>query len=150
MDLEQEDIECIWTEILFPKTKSFLVGIIYRPPDSSKHLCANFNCKFESMLSTISAENKECILSGDINCNFLVSSDHKEMKSILTYFGLKQLIISPTRITRESKTLIDVICSNVPHTPYSKMAAILVFFCLLENEPLLPRLRENILLKFRV
>ena len=28
------------------------------------------------------------------------------------------------------------------------MAAILVFFCLLENEPLLPRLRENILLNF--
>ena len=37
------------------------------------------------------------------------------MKSILTYFGLKQLITTPTRITRESKTLIDVICSNVPH-----------------------------------
>jgi len=115
MDLEQEDIECIWIEILFPKSKSFLVGIIYHPPDSSKHLCANFNCKFESMLLTISAENKECILSGDINCNFLVSSDHKEMKSILTYFGLKQLITSSTRITCESKTLIDVICSNVPH-----------------------------------
>ena len=46
MDLEQEDIECIWIEILFPKTKGFLVGIIYRPPDSSKHLCANFNCNF--------------------------------------------------------------------------------------------------------
>ena len=28
------------------------------------------------------------------------------------------------------------------------MAAILVFFCLLENEPLLPRSRENILLNF--
>ena len=28
------------------------------------------------------------------------------------------------------------------------MAAILVFFCSLENEPLLPRLRENILLNF--
>ena len=66
------------------------------------------------MLSTISTENKECILLGDVNCNFLVSSDHKEMKSILTYFGLKQLITNyPTRITRESKT--DVICSNVPH-----------------------------------
>ena len=115
MDLEQEDIECIWIEILFPKTKGFLVGIIYRPPDSSKHLCPNFNYKFESMLSTVSAENKECILSGDINCNYLVPSDHKEIKSILSYFGLKQLISSPTRITRESKTLIDVICSNVPH-----------------------------------
>ena len=64
------------------------------------------------MLSSVSAENKECILTGDINCNYLVSSDHKEIKSILAYFSLKQLIISPARITRESKTLIDVICSN--------------------------------------
>ena len=35
-----------------------------------------------------------------------------------------------------------------PDTPYSKMAAILVLFCLLANKPLLPRLRENILLYF--
>jgi len=34
------------------------------------------------------------------------------------------------------------------NTPYSKMADILVFFCLLENERVLPRLRENILLNF--
>ena len=67
----------------------------------------------------MSAENKERILPGDINCNYLVSSDHKEIKSILTSFGLKQLITSPTRITRESKTLIDVICSNEPHNIYS-------------------------------
>ena len=30
-------------------------------------------------------------------------------------------------------------------TPYSKMAAILVFFCLLANKPLPPDLREHIL-----
>lgn len=71
------------------------------------------------MLSTVSAENKECILSGDINCNYLVSSDHNEIKTILTSFGLKQLITSPTRISFESKTLIDVICSNEPHNIYS-------------------------------
>ena len=39
-------------------------------------------------------------------------SNHKEIKSILPSFGLKQLISTPTRITRESKTLIDIICSN--------------------------------------
>ena len=114
MDLEDEDIECIWIEILFPKTKGFLIGIVYRPPDSSKHLCADFNCKFESMLSTVSSEDKECILAGDINCNYLVPSDHKEIKSVLASLGLKQLISTPTRITRESKTLIDIICSNEP------------------------------------
>ena len=114
LDLEQEDIECIWLEILFPKTKGLLIGIIYRPPDSSKHLCPDFNCKFDSMLSTVSSENKECILTGDINCNFLANSDHKELKSIVAPFGLKQLIRIPTRITPESQTLIDVICTNEP------------------------------------
>ena len=71
------------------------------------------------MLSTVSAENKECILSADINCNYSVSSDCKEIKSILSYFGLKQLITSPARITPESKTLMDVTCSNELHNIYS-------------------------------
>ena len=34
------------------------------------------------------------------------------------------------------------------NTPYSKMAALLVIFCLLTNLSLLPRLNENILLNF--
>ena len=69
------------------------------------------------MLSTVSAENKECILSADINCNYSVSSDCKEIKSILSSFGLKQLITSPA--SPESKTLMDVTCSNEPHNIYS-------------------------------
>lgn len=63
----------------------------------------------------MSLENKECILTGDINCNFLANSDHKELKSIVASFGLKQLIRTPTRIMPESQTLTDVICSNEPH-----------------------------------
>ena len=34
------------------------------------------------------------------------------------------------------------------HTPYSKMAAILVFFCLIANWPFCPRSSVNILLNF--
>ena len=37
-DLENELIECIWIEILFPNTKGLLLGIVYRPPDSSNHI----------------------------------------------------------------------------------------------------------------
>ena len=84
-------------------------------PYSSTHLCVDFNCKYESILSTVSAEDKECILSADINCNYSVSSDCKEIKSILCSLGLKQLITSTARITPESKTLMDVTCSNEPH-----------------------------------
>eukprot|EP00794_Sanderia_malayensis_P002144 gene2144-2438_t len=112
LDLEDDNIECIWIEILFPKSKGFLIGVIYRPPDSSKHLPETFNETFESMLSKVISEDKECILTGDINCNYLERSDHKELKAIFSSFNLKQLISSPTRITKESKTLIDVICCN--------------------------------------
>ena len=119
LDLEQDSIECMWIEVLFPKTKGFLVGFIYRPPDSSKHLCKNFNCKLESMLTNVSLENKECILTGDMNCNYLVNSDHKELKSILIAFGFKQLIKDPTRVTQESRSLIDVIYTNEPCNVYS-------------------------------
>ena len=64
------------------------------------------------MMSTVVFEDKECILTGAINCNYLENSDHKELKTILSSFNLKQLISSPTRITKESKTLIDVNFSN--------------------------------------
>lgn len=119
LDLERDGIECIWIEILFPKSKGILIGFIYRPPSSSKHLCADFENKLESMLSAVSSENKECILTGDINCNYLVSSDNKELKAMLLSFGLKQLIKDPTRVTQDSKTLIDVIYTNRPQNVYS-------------------------------
>ena len=121
MDLEQEDIECISSGLkyYFLKLKAFLLGLFIALRIllniSAQISITNLNACF----STVSAENKECILSGNINCNCLVPSDHKEIKSILSYFGLKQLISSPTRITRESKTLIDVICCNVPHNIFS-------------------------------
>ena len=114
-DLEQKDVECIWIEILFPRSKGFLVGIIYHPRDSSRHLPNDFGEKFESMLMNMATEGKECIITGDMNCNYSNNSDHKELKSIITSFGLKQLVSAPTRITKESKSLIDVIHSNEPH-----------------------------------
>ena len=71
------------------------------------------------MFMNISLENKECILTGDMNCNYLVDSDHKELKSILTAFGFKQLIRDPTRVTHDSRSLIDVIYTNEPWNIYS-------------------------------
>ena len=34
-DLETDEIECIWVKVDIFKSKSFLVGCIYRPPPSS-------------------------------------------------------------------------------------------------------------------
>eukprot|EP00794_Sanderia_malayensis_P006539 gene6539-7278_t len=113
-DLEQPEIECIWLEILFPKTKGILTGIIYRPPDTSKYLPENYVAKFKTMLDIISTENKENLILGDLNCNYQDKTDHKELKDLLYSFGMKQLITAPTRVTKLSSTLIDVILSNEP------------------------------------
>ena len=59
-------------KFLSPKTKEFLIGVIYRPPDSSKYLIENFN----GNLSRVVQEDKECVLTCDINYDYLGSSDH--------------------------------------------------------------------------
>ena len=53
-DLEQPKIECIWLEMLFPKTREILIGIIYRPPDTSKYLPDNYLTKLKSLIDIIS------------------------------------------------------------------------------------------------
>ena len=42
------------------------------------------------MIETVDYENKEAILTGDLNCNYLVHNDHKEIKEILYRNKLKQ------------------------------------------------------------
>eukprot|EP00794_Sanderia_malayensis_P002185 gene2185-2485_t len=49
-DLEEDCIECIWTDVLVKNSKPFLVGNLYRPPDSSDYLPEDFNHRFETML----------------------------------------------------------------------------------------------------
>ena len=57
VDLELDDIECLWIEVLFPKSKGFLIGFFL---SSSRFVeTSSQNCKLESMLTNISLENKE-------------------------------------------------------------------------------------------
>ena len=111
-DLEHLETECIWLEILQKKSKSFLIGILYRPPDSSKHLHKNFLQTLSNVLSTISNSNKEIIIIGDINANYLNNKDHKPLKELFQINGFHQTIKGATRITKDSETLIDVIFTN--------------------------------------
>ena len=102
-------------EIFSKQTKAFLICVLYRPPDSSKHLHKNFNEKLENFLSTITHENKELIIiMGDINCNYLDKKVGKPLKELLSLHGLIQIIKGPTRITGTTESLIDVILSTKP------------------------------------
>ena len=63
------DIEAICLEINKPKIKPMLLSTWYRPPDSSIEL---FD-KFENFLQKADDENKELIITGDLNCNILAT-----------------------------------------------------------------------------
>ena len=121
-DLETPEIECIWVEIEIFKGKNFVVGCIYRPPDSSNYLNKEFNNFLNEMLSKVNKISMETFLLGDINVNFLTKSNNKEIKNIFVTHGLTQIVKSPTRVTKDTKTLIDVILtSNNSHVQCTKV-----------------------------
>ena len=111
-DLETHDIACLWIEICPNKGKSFLVGTIYRPPDSK----IEYNDRFEEFIDFVSNQNKEFILLGDFNRNLLSQEIDRDWGNFTSSLGLTQLISEPTRVTQESRTLIDHIYTNNEET----------------------------------
>ena len=111
-DLETNDISCLWIEICPKIGKSFLVGNMYRPPDSR----IEFNDRFEEFIDVVSNQNKEFILLGDFNRNLLNPEIDRDWGNFTSSLGLTQLISEPTRVTHESQTLIDHIYTNNEET----------------------------------
>ena len=113
-DLETENVESIWIEIFVTKSKSFLIATFYRPPISSKYLPIDFNKNFNDLLTRASTENKETLILGDFNVDFLKNDNNKVIKDTFKLHGFTQLIKYATRITKDSQTLIDLIATNRP------------------------------------
>ena len=78
--VKQADLECIWLEIRPSKSKSLLIGNIYRPPNSTVHCYEIFKENIENVLR----EEKEMYLMGEVNRDLLNKqtkqawSDYKE------------------------------------------------------------------------
>ena len=103
-DLKTNDISCFWLQISPDKGKSFLVGNIYRPPDSK----IEYNDRFEEFIDAVLNEDKEFILLGDINKNLLNNDIERECGYFITSLGLTQLVSEPTRVTNDSSTLMTI------------------------------------------
>ncbi|XP_057299216.1 uncharacterized protein LOC130629859 [Hydractinia symbiolongicarpus] len=111
-DLEINEIEGIWLEICPKNAKSYLLSVIYRPPDNSKYLNKDFSYLLSDVLSLTLDGIKVVIILGDLNVDFLKKNDHVGIKTALTLHGFKQVIKSPTRIAETSQTLIDIIATT--------------------------------------
>ena len=98
IDLEKDNIECLWTELKLNK-KSLLLGNIYRPPNATT---AFFN-DLEAMLEKVATQSKGVVLVGDLNINLLTKSGLAErMDLTASENSLIQLVSTPTRITNQT------------------------------------------------
>ena len=125
-DLNNTDIEVLTIEISKYKTKPFLVTTWYRPPNTP---IEKFQ-EFEKLLQYIDLEDKESIILGDLNCDlipeFTNDCNTNELNFVTNMYQYKQLIQEPTRVTRNTKSLIDHLFTNKPEniilTGVSKIA----------------------------
>ena len=85
----------------------------YQPPNSEIGLLDNL----ELFLSKNDLENKELILIGDMNCDYMkacLDPHSSRLQFLSSIYQLMQLIDEPMHITVISKTLIDLILTNRP------------------------------------
>lgn len=55
----------------------------------------------------------ECMIVGDFNIDFKIDSFYtKKLRTIMSSLGMKQLVNNPTRITKDSQTMIDLVFAN--------------------------------------
>ena len=73
-DLEDENIETVWIELVFRSSANILICMLYRPPNAP----INWLEYFHSALDKAYNENKEMLALGDINIDFLNHIEHTE------------------------------------------------------------------------
>lgn len=103
------NFEHLWFTIII-NHKKFLIGVVYK-----NKYTIDFLESFEDLLSLISPQYDELVCLGDFNINLLnFDSKHIKFNSLLESYGLHQLINAPTRITKNTSSLLDLIIVSDP------------------------------------
>lgn len=109
--------ESLFVEITNQNSK-VIVGVIYRPPSSDLN---TFLATLEEALDKVG--NSSCYILGDFNINTLNITDTQQISTnvvrnfvnLVSSFGFQPLIDKPTRVTHETRTLLDNIFTNTFH-----------------------------------
>ena len=117
-DLASKDLEAIWVQIKFPTT-SALLSVIYRSEQESP----NFFEDMHGVLEKAWIKSDTIILLGDFNCDLFglenkvgnaIQPKPRRLLNLFQSFGMKNIINTPTMITLESRTIIDLIVTTKP------------------------------------
>ena len=88
-----------------------LVCIVYRPEIGLECLQNDLMPKYVKALSL----NRDIVLTGDMNCNLLTDNPKgNALRSFCADINSTQLIDKPTRVTKTSSNLVDVVMVSNP------------------------------------
>jgi len=107
--------ESLFIEIKTKKNTSMIIGTIYRPNTEPKADIDIFQHTLFELIDTLKRENTPILLVGDFNIDLLKFETHEKTHNFLEDFfsnGFIPLITKPTRVYRNSATLIDHIFTN--------------------------------------
>ena len=129
-DIEYFDreMESLFIEIdkdVFGTPSSIVIGVIYRMPDSSVDMFSN---RMNDVMNTIQNERKLCYILGDLNIGFLKHDEHRPTSTfldVLYTYNVFPVISKPTRVTKNTATLIDhILINNIDVSTYHKQGII--------------------------
>ena len=109
-ELESRGFEILWIDV-----KTFLaLGCIYKALNDNLGI---FDHLHDIIREIRRSGKQKVILIGDFNCDYLNTSYHQtqRLNEFLNINHLKQLILTPTRITQTSSSLIDLIITTAPN-----------------------------------
>ena len=107
-----EAFQVLWLEIEFKTKSNVICGVVYRQHNSAD----SFLDYFKESIAHYSASSKPVYLLGDVNINILRSqtcSYAQQVLNCLQSYALLPTIDKPTRVYKDSASLIDNILLNI-------------------------------------
>lgn len=114
IDLESTGVESIWIQVNTIYTRPYLLCFVYRPPN----VLTSWYDLFSLQIENADITNLHYFILGDMNINYSIADNCtfkfscEKWATIVSNYGLAQLIKSPTRVTKTSTRTIDHIYTN--------------------------------------
>ena len=97
-----DNLETIWIQIENNYESDFILGYVYRTPNSGTEWFNNFEKQLENVMSL----GLNIVMMGDFNVD-LLSNPNNKLTELTQAHNLTQVVDTPTRITQNTQTLID-------------------------------------------
>ena len=111
-----QELEAVWINLTM-RSQSTLIGCLYRPPKDM-----TFFSSLQGLLNKIWVKRKNVVLIGDLNSNLPPATNQDQdqdlslcgtkLQGILNILGYLNVIKSPTRITKNSTSLLDLVITS--------------------------------------